>query len=55
MDALWHVLIYAVSSLVLFAEADWRLMLPLAAWIAGYLFAIIYFVSKPAAGAKEPA
>jgi len=29
VDALWHVLIYAVSSLVLFAEADWRLMLPL--------------------------
>ncbi|MDH4874334.1 ABC transporter ATP-binding protein [Pseudomonas sp. BN515] len=46
VDALWHVLIYAVSSLVLFAEADWRLMLPLALWIAGYLFAIMYFVPK---------
>ncbi|MFZ6045606.1 ABC transporter ATP-binding protein [Pseudomonas sp. CR3202] len=46
VDALWHVLVYAVSSLVLFAEADWRLMLPLAIWIAGYIGAIFYFVPR---------
>ncbi|AOE84281.1 ABC transporter ATP-binding protein [Pseudomonas sp. TCU-HL1] len=46
VDALWHVLVYAVSSLVLFAEADWRLMLPLAAWIIGYIAAIAYFVPR---------
>lgn len=46
VDALWHVLIYAVSSLVLFAEADWRLMLPLAIWIASYIAAIFYFVPR---------
>jgi ATP-binding cassette subfamily B multidrug efflux pump len=46
VDALWHVLIYAVSSLVLFAEADWRLVLPLVVWIAGYIVAICYFVPR---------
>ncbi|MFC5695291.1 ABC transporter ATP-binding protein [Pseudomonas sp. GCM10022186] len=46
VDALWHVLIYALSSLVLFAEADWRLMLPLLVWIAGYIGAIFYFVPR---------
>ncbi|BAN47455.1 ABC transporter ATP-binding protein [Metapseudomonas resinovorans] len=46
VDALWHVLIYSVSALVLFAEADWRLMLPLALWIAGYLYALYYFVPR---------
>lgn len=46
VDALWHVLIYAVSSLVLFAEADWRLVLPLVVWIAGYIVAIFYFVPR---------
>lgn len=46
VDALWHVLIYAVSSLVLFAEADWRLMLPLLVWIASYLAALYYFVPR---------
>ncbi|WAG80663.1 ABC transporter ATP-binding protein/permease [Metapseudomonas furukawaii] len=46
VDALWHVVIYALSSLVLFAEADWRLMLPLMAWIAGYIAAIAWFVPR---------
>ncbi|MDH4556894.1 ABC transporter ATP-binding protein [Pseudomonas sp. BN417] len=46
VDALWHVLIYAVSSLVLFADADWRLVLPLVVWIAGYIVAIFYFVPR---------
>ena len=46
VDALWHVLIYAVSSLVLFAEADWRLMIPLLTWIAAYIAALCYFVPR---------
>ncbi len=46
MDALWHVSIYAISSLVLFAEADWRLMLPLLTWIACYIAALRYFVPR---------
>ena len=46
MDALWHVTIYAISSLVLFAEADWRLMLPLLTWIACYIAALRYFVPR---------
>ncbi|MHC8325506.1 ABC transporter ATP-binding protein [Pseudomonas sp. LB1P83] len=46
VDALWHVLIYAISSLVLFAEADWRLMIPLLSWIAAYIGALCYFVPR---------
>ena len=46
VDALWHVLIYAISSLVLFAEADWGLMIPLLAWIAAYILALCYFVPR---------
>ncbi|WP_459206410.1 ABC transporter ATP-binding protein [Pseudomonas sp. MLB6B] len=46
VDALWHVLIYAITSLVLFAEADWRLMLPLLVWIFGYIAALWYFVPR---------
>ena len=46
VDALWHVLIYAISSLVLFAEADWRLMIPLLIWIACYVGALYYFVPR---------
>lgn len=46
VDALWHVLIYAIGALVLFAEADWRLMIPLLAWIVCYLLALWYFVPR---------
>ena len=46
VDALWHVGIYAISSLVLFAEADWRLMIPLLTWIACYIGALCYFVPR---------
>lgn len=46
VDALWHVVIYAISALVLFAEADWRLMIPLLVWIAAYVGALYYFVPR---------
>ncbi|MCO8162318.1 ABC transporter ATP-binding protein/permease [Pseudomonas sp. 21LCFQ010] len=46
MDALWHVLIYSISALVLFAEADWRLVIPLVLWIAAYVLALRYFVPR---------
>ena len=46
VDAIWHVAIYAISSLVLFAEADWRLMIPLVTWIICYGLALRYFVPR---------
>ncbi|MBO3277198.1 ABC transporter ATP-binding protein [Pseudomonas schmalbachii] len=46
VDALWHVTVYAASALVLFAEADWRLMIPLALWIVGYIAALAHFVPQ---------
>ena len=46
VDALWYVLIYAISALVLFAEADWRLILPLLLWIVAYVAALRFFVPR---------
>lgn len=46
VDALWHVLIYSISALVLFAEADWRLMIPLISWIVAFILALWYFVPR---------
>lgn len=46
VDALWHVVIYAISSLVLFAQADWRLMIPLLLWIVCYVAALLHFVPR---------
>ncbi len=44
IDALWYVTVYAVSAVVLFAEADWRLAVPIVAWIIFYIFALTRFV-----------
>ena len=46
IDALWFVAIFAVSALVIFAQADWRLGCPLALWILAYVAALAYFVPR---------
>lgn len=46
VDALWHVFIYAGSALILFAQADWRLTLPLIAWIVGYVLILMHFIPQ---------
>lgn len=46
VDAIWHVLIYAVTSLVLFAGADWRLMIPLIIWMVAYSASLRFFVPR---------
>lgn len=46
VDAIWHVLIYAVTSMVLFAGADWRLMIPLILWMVAYSASLRFFVPR---------
>ncbi len=46
VDAIWYVSIYTIAALVLFAQADWRLTLPLLAWLVGYIASLAYFVPR---------
>ena len=46
IDAVWFVTIFALSALIIFAQADWRLALPLALWIAGYVATLAVFVPR---------
>lgn len=46
VDALWFVAIYAVSAMVLFSEADPRLMVPLILWIIAFVGILAYFVPR---------
>jgi ATP-binding cassette, subfamily B, multidrug efflux pump len=45
-DALWFITVYAVSSLIVFADVDWRLTLPLIAWVAVFVGALVHFVPR---------
>jgi ATP-binding cassette, subfamily B, multidrug efflux pump len=41
----WVVILWS-GSFVLFAQADWRLVLPLVVWLLGYVVALRYFVPR---------
>ena len=46
VDALWYVSVYTGSALFLFAQADWRLTLPLIVWVFLYIGALAFFVPR---------
>lgn len=46
VDAIWYVVIYTVTALVLFAKADPKLSVPLAIWLVGYIALLVVFVPR---------
>ncbi|WP_436638491.1 ABC transporter ATP-binding protein [Microbaculum sp. FT89] len=46
IDAIWYVVVYTGSALILFADADVRLTIPLALWIAAYVLVLATFVPR---------
>jgi ATP-binding cassette subfamily B multidrug efflux pump len=46
VDALWFVIIYAVSALVIFFQADPILMLPLILWVIGFVLTMRHFIPQ---------
>ena len=46
VDALWYVSVYTGSALFLFAQADWRLTVPLIVWVFLYVGALAFFVPR---------
>jgi len=44
--AIWYIVIYGLSALVLMAAADWRLALPTLVWFTGYVLMLRYFVPQ---------
>ena len=44
--AVWYILVYGLSALLLMSLADWRLAVPTALWFAGYVFFLRHFVPK---------
>ncbi len=44
VDGVWFLLIYLVGTIWLFADLDWRLVVPMLFWTAGYLATIVLLV-----------
>jgi len=45
-EAIWFVAVYATSAVVLFGRIDWRLALPVLAWIVFFVAVLVYFVPR---------
>ena len=46
VTAVWYVLVYGITALVMTASADLWLMVPILAWFAGYITLLWYFVPR---------
>ncbi len=44
--AVWYIVVYGVSALILMAMADWRLGVPTLVWFAGYVVLLRRFVPR---------
>jgi ATP-binding cassette, subfamily B, multidrug efflux pump len=46
IDAIWYAAVQWIGAAVVFAAADWRLLIPLVAWLALYMAALVVFVPR---------
>jgi ATP-binding cassette subfamily B multidrug efflux pump len=44
--AVWYILVYGITTIVLLWLADWRLALPTVCWFAGYVWFLRHFVPR---------
>ncbi|MDA9556556.1 ABC transporter ATP-binding protein/permease [Vibrio sp.] len=55
MDLFVYMVVYFTAIIVLLAYADWRLMIPILFWLAGYICIQVYFVPQMKIVASEQA
>jgi ATP-binding cassette subfamily B multidrug efflux pump len=46
VTAVWYIIVYGVTAIVMMASADLWLAIPVLAWFAGYLALLVYFVPR---------
>jgi ATP-binding cassette subfamily B multidrug efflux pump len=44
--AVWYIVVYGITALLLVSSADWRLATPIVLWIAAFVFFLRYFVPR---------
>ncbi len=46
VNAVWYILVYGTSAVLLLARTDWRLAVPMAVWFVGYACLLRFFVPR---------
>jgi ATP-binding cassette subfamily B multidrug efflux pump len=44
--AVWYIVVYGITALLLVSAADWRLAVPIVLWIVAFMFFLRYFVPR---------
>jgi ATP-binding cassette subfamily B multidrug efflux pump len=44
--AVWYIVVYGITALLLVSSADWRLAVPIVSWIVAFVFFLRYFVPR---------
>jgi len=44
--AVWYIIVYGISALVMMLTFDWRLAVPMLCWLAGFVLFLRYFVPR---------
>ena len=44
--AVWYIVVYGITALLLVSAADWRLAAPIVLWFTGFVFFLRYFVPR---------
>ena len=47
-NAVWYIIVYGASAIILLARADWRLAMPMLVWFFGYGAMLRFFVPRHA-------
>lgn len=55
LDVFVYVIVYFTSIVVMLAQADWRLMIPMLVWLAAYIAIQVHFVPKLKSVSSEQA
>ena len=53
VNAVWYILVYGTAALLLLADADWRLALPIAAWFGLYALLLRFIVPRMRERSRE--
>ncbi len=46
VTAIWYIVVYGTTAVIMSAAADWWLTMPILAWFAGYVALLVYFVPR---------
>ena len=46
VTAVWYVIVYGTTAIIMTAAADWWLAIPVVFWFAGYIGLLVYFVPR---------